>query len=376
MARPVMSLEMLPALHGDALLLHYGPEGGRQRRVLIDGGPIGAWAALQTRVQALPAGDKHFDLAVLTHVDTDHVDGLVRLFAEPPPWSFSVDDVWFNGWRHLAPQHGLLGGKQGEYFSALLAHRLKAGQWNGAFHGAAVVVPDDGPLPVKALAGGLQLTLLSPTPQTLETMRKAWEKDVRGSILPGNLDAAWKALATQKRYLPKAGLLGSTPALDELLATQSKPDESAANGSSIALLAEYQGKRALLLGDAHPDVVSASLRRLLAERGLERLQVDAVKVAHHGSKSNTSDELMALIDSPRYLISTNGAQFEHPDKEAVQRIIGRTQGHGLTLYFNYRSAFNEGWDDADLQKTLGYTAVYRDSDPDDNDDVTPLVVGW
>lgn len=374
-ASPTMSLEMLPALHGDALLLHYGPKDGRQRRLLIDGGPIGAWAALRARVQALPSGDRHFELVVLTHVDTDHVDGLIRLFAERTPWPFSVGQVWFNGWRQLAPQHGLLGGKQGEYFSALLAHRLKARQWNAAFGGEAVVVPEYGPLPEKSLDGGLRLTLLSPTPRTLEAMRKAWAKDIKGSILPGDLESAWQALTSKKRYLPRQGLLGSTPALDALLEQQSRPDNSAANGSSIALLAEYEGKRVLLLGDAHPEVVTSSLRLLLAQRGLDRLAVDAVKVAHHGSKANTSDELMALIDSPRYLISTNGDQFSHPDSEAVQRIISRTQGHPLTLYFNYRSAFNEAWADPERQKTLGYTTVYRERDAGE-DDLTPIVVRW
>lgn len=359
MSEAGLSIEVLPALHGDALLLEYG-DGARQRRVLVDGGPIGAWPALQARVQALPAGERHFELIVLTHVDTDHVDGLVRLFAQPAPWTFSVGDVWFNGWRHLEAAHGLLGGKQGEYFSALLSRRLAADQWNGAFGGRAVMVPDQGPLPEKTLEGGLKLTLLSPTPRTLGAMREAWRKDIGDGFEPGDLDAAWQALSGQKRYLPGQGLLGSTLELDRLLERQSRPDDAAANGSSIALLAEHQGKSVLLLGDAHADVVSASLRRLLAARGLKRLKVGAVKVAHHGSKGNTSDELLALIDSGRYLFSTNGAQFRHPDAEAVQRVIGRSRNRQVTLYFNYRSAFNQQWDDADLMKRLKYRARYRD----------------
>src|SRR5690606_36012290 len=80
-------VRMLPALHGDCLWVEYGT-GKRTRRVLIDGGPIGAWKALEAQVRSLPAGDARIELVVLTHVDTDHVDGLVRLFAEPPPWPF------------------------------------------------------------------------------------------------------------------------------------------------------------------------------------------------------------------------------------------------------------------------------------------------
>lgn len=364
-----MRVEMLPALHGDCLFVEYG-DARRTRRLLVDGGPIGAYGALEQRLAQLSAGDRRFELIVLSHVDTDHIDGLVRLFANPRPWPFVVKDVWFNGWRHLEQAHGLLGGRQGEYFSALLARRLDDDQWNGAFGGSAVVVQDEGPLPARELAGGMLLTLLSPTPKKLDKMRAAWRKDIAGAFEPGDLDAAWQQLATQTRYLPRKGLLGSTPELDELLKKQSKPDNAAANGSSIAFLAEFGGKSCLFLADAHPDAVCASLRRLLAARGLERLAVDAVKLAHHGSKGNTTDALMALIDSPRFLFSSNGAQFGHPDREAVQRVIARSAHPSPTLFFNYLSERNREWQSASLQAELGFQAVY----PDGKDQ--PLVVAW
>lgn len=367
MPKPFLRIEMLPALHGDCLLVAWG-DGRRTRRMLVDGGPIGAFGKLQARLDALPAGDRRFELMVLSHVDTDHIDGLVRLFAQPQPWPFVVKDVWFNGWRHLEQAHGVLGGKQGEYFSALLQRRLDAGCWNGAFGGGPVVVPDAGALPVRELPGGMRLTLLSPTPAKLEAMRKAWLKDIGDTLAPGDLDAAWQILAGQKRYLPTEGLLGSTPELDALLEKQSRPDNAKANGSSIAFLAECGGKSCLLLADAHPDAVCASLERLLAARGLPRLPVDAVKVAHHGSKGNTTDALMALIESPRFLFSSNGDQFGHPDREAVQRVIARSVHPRPHLYFNYVSDHNREWRSTRLQRELDYRTTYPRSDG------APLVV--
>lgn len=355
-----MSVEMLPARHGDALVLEWG-DAQRARRLLIDGGPIGAFGALRSRLDALPAGDRRFELMVLSHVDTDHVDGLVRLFAEPKPWPFVVKDVWFNGWRHMEQAHGLLGGKQGEYFSALLSRRLDPGAWNGAFGGQAVMVPDDGPLPEKELPGGLKLTLLSPTRGKLDRMRDAWRKDLGNAISPGDLDGAWEALSKQKRYLPGQGLLGSTPSLDALLEKQSRPDKAAANGSSIALLAEFAGKSVLLLADAHPDVIVESLQRLLKARGLQRLEVGAVKLAHHGSKGNVDDEMLALLDTPNFLFSSNGAIFRHPDDETVRRVIARSVQATPTLCFNYRSARTEAWASASMQKKLRYRACYPEA---------------
>lgn len=366
MAGEFMRIEMLKVLNGDSLLVEYG-DLRRTRRLLIDGGPVGAYPALRARIDALRKGDQRFELMVLSHVDTDHIEGLIKLFANPKPWPFVVMDVWFNGWRHLEQAHGLLGGRQGEFFSALLVQRLSANTWNGAFGGQAVVVPDNQPLPERTLAGGLKLTLLSPTPDKLDKMREAWRKDIGEAIDPGDLEQAWAVLGRQKAYLPGQGLLGTTPALDALLARQSRPDDAAANGSSIAFLAEYPGsgapgagKSSLFLADAHMDTICTSLKRLLQARGLTRLRVDAVKIAHHGGKGNTNDELMSLLESPRFLFSTSGAIFGHPDEEAVGRVIGRSHYPQPTLYFNYLSDHNRMWRTPERQRELGYKAVFAD----------------
>jgi len=74
----------------------------------------------------------------------------------------------------------------------------------------------------------------------------------------------------------------------------------------------HNHQSALLLADAHPDAVAASIRRLCDERGVARLTVDAVKVTHHGSTKNTSEALVKPIDSPRWLISNEWRQVQTP----------------------------------------------------------------
>jgi hypothetical protein len=368
MGRDFLRIEMGKALHGDCLFVEWGGANGKHR-MLIDGGPIGAYEALAARIAALPADDRSFELMVLSHVDTDHIEGVVRLFAEPAmQWPFQVKDVWFNGWRHM-DEEDTLGGRQGEFFSALLQHRLPPGAWNGAFKGA-VVVPPNGPLPVVSLAGGMKLTLLSPTRAKLDKMREAWRKDLKPTgITPGDVDAAWQELSAQKKYLPDEGLLsGSDSSIATILTRQFKADQAAANGASIAFLAEHASGSCLFLADAHPDTVKASLGRLLEERGVDRLSVDAVKVAHHGSKNNTDEELVSLIDSPRFLFSTSGAQFKHPDEEVIARILDGAGGRPVTLYFNYLSEHNRKWAAKALQEKHHYSAIYND------DAVGPLVL--
>lgn len=264
MVKKFFRIEMLPALHGDCLYIEYGDASCTQR-LLIDGGPIGAYEALEARINAMPSGDRRFELVVMTHVDTDHVEGLVRLFANKP-LPLNIQDVWFNGWKHMEEAHGLLGGKQGEFLSALLVRRLRPDQWNSAFGGKVVVVNDNDPLPECMLKGGLKITLLSPTPATLDRMCKAWKADLGPGVQPGDLDSAWLRLAKRKAYLPGKGLLGTTPELDALLEKQLKVDQAEANGSAIAFLSELENKSCLFLADAHHDVITASLRRLLKQR--------------------------------------------------------------------------------------------------------------
>jgi hypothetical protein len=61
-----------------------------------------------------------------------------------------------------------------------------------------------------------------------------------------------------------------------------------------------------------------------------------------------SSELVQLLDCPRYLISTNGDHFYHPDRQAIARIL-KYGGDRKVLYFNYNSKMNEVWGDAGLE---------------------------
>jgi beta-lactamase superfamily II metal-dependent hydrolase len=151
--------------------------------------------------------------------------------------------------------------------------------------------------------------------------------------------------------------LGTAPGLDKLLKSQFLKDQAKPNGSSIAVLAEYQGRSVMLLADAHPDTVAESVKKLCQERGVSKLAVGAVKVSHHGSKGNTSVALIDLIDSPRWLISTNGDRFKHPHKPCMARIV--KHGRPKEVWFNYSSKYTKPWLAKEAQKAHGYKAVVR-----------------
>jgi len=92
-----------------------------------------------------------------------------------------------------------------------------------------------------------------------------------------------------------------------------------------------------------------------------RLVLDALKLSHHGSKNNVSKGLLDLLDCSKFLFSTNGQQFKHPNPEGVARVIkyGRTSGApNPKLFFNYKSPFNKIWGEPGLPDKYEYEVEY------------------
>ncbi len=141
-------------------------------------------------------------------------------------------------------------------------------------------------------------------------------------------------------------------------------DNGAPNGTSIALLAEFGGASVLLGADAHAPVLEAAIDKLLAMRGVDRLKLDLFKVSHHGSQNNVSSDLIKKLDCSRYLISTNGDHFYHPDRQAIARIL-KYGGDRKELFFNYNSKFNQVWGDpalAAVRQRYNCTTAYPSSE--------------
>jgi beta-lactamase superfamily II metal-dependent hydrolase len=341
-------IEMLPAGHGDCLWIEFGNPKA-PRRVLIDGGAVGTYKrALRERLCGLPEKERRFELLVVTHIDADHITGILELL-EDGETRFQAKDTWFNGYRHLPDEKPeTLGPVQGEKLTDLLVKR----PWNKEFKAAAVVVQADGDLPRLQIEGGLVLTLLSPTPAKLADLKPEWEKEVRKAGLDPSQPRPGEAESAEGFKL-----LGA-PDVEALAAEAFSEDTAKANGSSIAMLAEFEGRRLLLTGDAHPGIMTAAIKRLA---GGGRLAVDACKLPHHGSKANVSKQFLQALDCKKWLFSTNGAYFGHPDRQAVARVIkwGGTQPE---LSFNYRTQYNDAWDSKPLRERYGYTVSYPASD--------------
>ncbi|MFP5362941.1 MAG: hypothetical protein ACLGI5_09450 [Thermoleophilia bacterium] len=340
----IFSLEALQAFHGDSLLLHAGTA-DEPVLVLVDGGPSGTWEQhLQPRLDELRServaagGALRIDLAIVSHIDSDHVAGMVDfadfLVSEQEdsrPRSYDVATLWHNSFDDV------LGNDAEEVRAAALdvlarpvddrvADEIRAAGlavvasvaegrelrdrartlgWsvNEPFDGP-VVLPADGVRSVRL--GAVTLTVVCPHQERLDRLHAAWDK--------------WL------EQHPKA-IAGAVPAAVSR-------DSSPYNLSSIVVLAECDGRRMLLTGDARDDHVLNGLDQTgIAQDGATH--VDILKLPHHGSIRNMTPEFFARVTADHYLISADG-RHGNPETATLELIAASRDDDDFTIHLTNR----------------------------------------
>jgi hypothetical protein len=338
----MFEIEMLPAREGDCLWIRYGDK-KKPKQILIDAGRKATGKELLLRLKELPPEKRIFELLIVSHIDRDHIEGVLELLADK---DIRFRDIWFNAFFHLRDLEKF-GGKQGERLSDLLVDNNLP--WNVKFKGRSVCLPAKG-LKKLTLDEDMTLTLLSPDRDKLLKLEPVWRKECEAAGLIPRV----KPVRTDPPGIESFGAID----IEKLADGEFKIDPAEPNGSSIAVLLESGKKRVLLAADAHPDRLITSLKAL--NKTSKPLRLDAFKIAHHGSEGNVSKELLELVDCPRYLISTNGSYFKHPKAAAIARIV-KFGGKNSTLYFNYRNDLTKIWDTKSFKDTYGYQVVFPDA---------------
>jgi Metallo-beta-lactamase superfamily len=396
----MLTLQMLPAGCGDCLWLEYGT-GAAKRVVIIDGGLTETATALRRRIekarQERGIEKLEVELLVVTHIDNDHILGIIDLLKAETP-GLHIKDIWFNGRPQLMslpkppadsgrgggrrPRRlkstgpadlmggagdsddvegvdqadldvaalpsaaDLLGPQQGDQLSKLLAARNLPWNKHALWNGKAVLIPAAGELPSVTLEGDLKLTVLGPNIERLYKLCTVWSDILGGTEADAPSSSAPDDLLGRRDTWPPVWKDGEGT------------DPSAANGSSIMLLAEYGEKALLLVGDGHAPDLAVALDRLRAERRMTTpLPLSAFKLSHHASENNLTQELLGKIDCGRFLVSTDGSVHRHPDHQALLRIL-RYVTRRPELMFNYRVDTTRPWD----EKKSAVTRKFQDYD--------------
>ncbi|MDR6743362.1 hypothetical protein J2X56_005401 [Herbaspirillum sp. 1173] len=105
-------VSLLRASHGDSILIRAGVDSTKQFRILIDGGPPECFqrkqgpkitpGPLQELLDSLADCETPLDLVVMTHVDDDHIGGLLKASQLEKYQKVLGTNVWFNSARLIA----------------------------------------------------------------------------------------------------------------------------------------------------------------------------------------------------------------------------------------------------------------------------------
>ncbi len=158
---------------------------------------------------------------------------------------------------------------------------------------------------------------------------------LEGPLAPGALADAWHAALQRTQMTPLVAIRGThvaagpQVALDVLHPANGVAPDRADNAQSLALRLTMGQFSLLLAGD-----VDADTERNWLAAGLP-VQATALKVAHHGSASGSSAELIRAADPQIALISVGADnRYGHPAPQVIERLqaagaqVYRTDLHG------------------------------------------------
>ncbi|MBS1529135.1 MAG: MBL fold metallo-hydrolase [Bacteroidetes bacterium] len=278
---------------GDGIWIRFRDESRQFHNILIDGGYGKSYnAAFKMVIDQILGIREVIDLWIITHIDGDHIGAILAFLqdADIKEKDQIVKSYWFNHVNFEMPNlSSSISVNQG---IKLRKHLASVGIVAESFIDTTYDVQ---------ILHGIRFKILSPIPEKRAKADEDW-------LLEERSKASARKESDHKKTIAE---------LKDNIFTE---DDDVSNGSSISFILNYHNYQCLFLGDSHPSDVISSLKSLGYSAG-NRLKVDFIKLAHHGSKANTNDDLLNLVDCENYIISANGISHFHPDKEVLVRIL-------------------------------------------------------
>lgn len=360
----MIQVEMFPANRGDCFLITLVED---DYRILIDGGISQTYENyLKPRLLQLAEEGKVIDLLIVTHVDDDHIGGIIALLKENGTSTqakvIPIKEVWHNSYRHLSLEKGSKAGfREEKILKDIISNRsireqkeketgekqisairgttlagllYKGGYcWNRTFHEGAVCLDM---LKEIQITENATIKLLSPTKESIDKLGKYWAGELKKSkydfcfSTEAYFDDAFEYYFRFLRESPFseveiASSVVKEETLKQMIEKEMPRDVSPTNNSSIAFLLTYMGKKMLFMGDLCVDCLGNE----------EQEKLDLIKVPHHGSGRNISMDFLKKYRAHYYLISTDGSIHRHPDAAVIAKIIAVNCEERKQIFFNY-----------------------------------------
>lgn len=359
-----MKIEIFPDKIGDSFLISYGQN--YEKHILIDGGyPDTYMSYIKKKLLELKNLGQHLELVIVTHIDQDHIMGILSLIEEngisDTPNIIRIKEIWHNSYRHLqntektlengTPEEEILEdiiksetaslrekeGKISAYDGSMLSSYLyeRKYNWNTTFDGKAVHKNDFNKIEKD---DDLNIIILSPSLKNLEVLKKEWEGQLKRRKMNFNFangkkfDDAFEFFMLRKESdIPDGHLCSYKEKINWSSIPFPSEDQSKVNMSSIAVIFETKKTKALFLGDSNPSQILEALMFLKEKKGYS-LDFDIIKVSHHGSIKSTSKELIELINGKKWLFTGTGIKNK-PSEGLVKYILEKKKDCFKELFF-------------------------------------------
>ena len=350
-------------------------EGEESYNILIDCGKYSG-ECRKTIDKYLDSIGWHINLLIVTHIDSDHILGLISLLDKNK--ELKIDEIWFNSYkrdseeekRSLTPSEretlksiysrlkvaqdiagDQISASEAMSLSELILSKGKEECSQGWRWRREYITSCSDDVSIKGGRFGT-ITFLTPTEDALKDLEKEFENafiegfyaDECPELLEGEsvYECLMRMISERDKELieEKVSSIESADRLKEAANAPVLP-VSIHNKASIAFVYEYNGHRFLFTGDAAPEVLCNSLQAKYKDES--PILFDFIKVPHHGSAHSMTKELASLIDSEEYFF-TGGQENKRPSAECVGRILHADvggDGKKRKLHFNSMTSFVE-----------------------------------
>lgn len=313
-------MRVIQAKFGDCLIVIFG-EKNNPKYMLIDGGPGGVYPNfLRPELKKIKNSGGVIDLLVLSHIDGDHIVGLINLTEELKEQQadeeepiIDIKNLWMNTFSNTIGKNNQITQAVESLFSRVQNIQSTMPETDLAIksinqgnilrrNSLLLDIPlnqivEGEPITYNSLPRPIEIenakiTIIGPNQENLNQLREEWENWIReneAKIMMGDAEIL--------AYL----------------------DRSVPNLSSIMFLFEAEGKSILFTGDGRGDFILEGLEKLnlLNEEGT--IHVDVFKVPHHGSIRNASEDFFLKVTADQYIISGDG-HHGNPDLETLEHI--------------------------------------------------------
>jgi len=400
-----MKIEIFPSASGDCILVT-SKDG---KRLLADAGLPKAYDDfIASPLAALRKQNVAIDVAYVSHIDRDHIGGILRMLDHETKWRVfehmkkkkkafkepkvprppQIKEIWHNAFLEdiektkkvelgaalTASANALTGLKAANLGDPGMAARAAAVEMLALSVGDAIEVnwrigkdqldiplnrPTKGKLMVarpqqSIRLGSLRITVLGPTATELRELREDWIEWLEKN------EKERDRLREQHRRDIEDLRSGLSP-LDiarrsQEMALAVEKDVTPPNLASLVLLVEEDGRRLLLTGDAGDETLLGYFKaaKLLDSGG--RLELDVLKVPHHGAHNSFSPKFVETVRAANYIFCGDG-EHHNPEPDVVAGYIRAVKARPLAnggathFWFNWSGArateFKTLWKDVE-----------------------------